>query len=43
MFGWPVKAGCKVCFRAVPMWFVFILFRSVCERGLDGGGAGGCL
>lgn len=38
MFGWPVKAGCKVCFRTVPMWFGFVLFQFVCEHSLDGGG-----
>lgn len=38
MFGWPVKAGCKVCFRTGPMWFWFIFFQFVCEQGLVGGG-----
>lgn len=37
MFGWPVKAGCKVCFRTVPMWFGFILLWFVCEQSWDGG------
>lgn len=41
MFGWPVKAGCKVCFRTAPMWFWFILFHFACEQGLDGGGQQG--
>lgn len=38
MFGWPVKAGCKVCFRTGPMWLWFILSQFVCEQALNGWG-----
>lgn len=41
MFGWPVKAGCKVCFRTVPMWFGFIRFQCVCVSKAWIGGVGG--